>query len=215
MSSPVPWVEAATGSFSAAPPTRVRPDACAISMTAVPRWRRHGVDGIAERTHDGRRACRAAEARRASPRRRRLRAPRRSPRNPATARLTAAATSASRTRCLGTCRSRRGRAPAKVRAPGCPTIRTMPADNDLSSLDARAGRAREGRTGLALELVDAAIERIEKVNPEINAVIHERFEAARSELPRPCPTVRSVGCRSSSRTWGSRWPATRTPAAAS
>ncbi len=32
-----------------------------------------------------------------------------------------------------------------------------------------------------LELVDAAIARIEKVNPVINAVIHQRFEKAREE----------------------------------
>ena len=54
-------------------------------------------------------------------------------------------------------------------------------DNDLSTLDATAQAAlvRDGKAS-PLELVDAAIERIEKVNPEINAVIHERFEAARS-----------------------------------
>lgn len=39
----------------------------------------------------------------------------------------------------------------------------------------------------ALELVDAAIARIEARNPEINAVIHERFDAARSEASRPLP----------------------------
>ncbi|MGH9302928.1 MAG: amidase [Acidimicrobiales bacterium] len=33
------------------------------------------------------------------------------------------------------------------------------------------------------ELVDAAIERIEATNPVLNAVIHERFEAARREAP--------------------------------
>ncbi|MEZ5142423.1 MAG: amidase [Acidimicrobiales bacterium] len=39
------------------------------------------------------------------------------------------------------------------------------------------------RTGTVspIELVDAAIARIEKVNPELNAVIHERFERARAE----------------------------------
>src|SRR5271157_6031784 len=31
------------------------------------------------------------------------------------------------------------------------------------------------------ELVDAAIERVERLNPALNAVIHERFEAARKE----------------------------------
>jgi amidase len=39
------------------------------------------------------------------------------------------------------------------------------------------------RTGQAspAELVDAAIERIERVNPRLNAVIHERFDKARAE----------------------------------
>jgi amidase len=36
-----------------------------------------------------------------------------------------------------------------------------------------------------LELVDAAIERIERINPEINAVIHPRFEAARAAAAEP------------------------------
>jgi len=64
----------------------------------------------------------------------------------------------------------------------------MPIDNDLSSLDATAQAAlvRDGEAS-PLELVDAAIERIEKVNPEINAVIHERFEAARREAAAPLP----------------------------
>jgi amidase len=37
------------------------------------------------------------------------------------------------------------------------------------------------------ELVDAAIARIEARNPEINAVIHERFDAARDEASGPLP----------------------------
>lgn len=54
--------------------------------------------------------------------------------------------------------------------------------DDLAFLDATA-QAELVRTGEAtpVELVDAAIERIEKVNPELNAVIHERFERARDE----------------------------------
>lgn len=36
-----------------------------------------------------------------------------------------------------------------------------------------------------LELVDAAIARIERMNPTLNAVIHQRFEAARAEAARP------------------------------
>jgi amidase len=55
-------------------------------------------------------------------------------------------------------------------------------ENDLAFLDATA-QAELVRSGDAtpLELVDAAIARIEKVNPEINAVIHERFDRARDE----------------------------------
>ncbi len=59
---------------------------------------------------------------------------------------------------------------------------------DLARLDATA-HAELVRSGEAspLELVDAAIERIEQLNPEINAVIHELFEegreAARGALP--------------------------------
>jgi amidase len=55
-------------------------------------------------------------------------------------------------------------------------------EHDLAFLDATA-QADLVRSGEAtpLELVDAAIERIEKVNPEINAVIHERFDRARDD----------------------------------
>lgn len=51
---------------------------------------------------------------------------------------------------------------------------------DLASLDA-TGQADLVRSGAAspLELVDASIERIERLNPSINAVIHTDFERAR------------------------------------
>lgn len=64
----------------------------------------------------------------------------------------------------------------------------MTADQELSRLDA-TGQAALVRTGEAspLELVDAAIARIEAVNPTINAVIHERFERARAEATGPLP----------------------------
>jgi amidase len=45
---------------------------------------------------------------------------------------------------------------------------------------ATADLVRNGDASPA-ELVDAAIERIERLNPELNAVIHERFDAAREE----------------------------------
>ena len=51
---------------------------------------------------------------------------------------------------------------------------------DLARLDATA-QAELVRTGEAgpLELADAAIERVEALNPELNAVIHPLFEQAR------------------------------------
>ena len=59
---------------------------------------------------------------------------------------------------------------------------------DTTWLDAtaQADLVRRGEATPA-ELVDAAIERIEKVNPEINAVIHERFDKARAEAEAPLP----------------------------
>ena len=60
--------------------------------------------------------------------------------------------------------------------------------DELANLDATA-QADLVRTGAATpsELVDAAINRIETLNPQLNAVIHERFALARqqaaSELP--------------------------------
>jgi amidase len=60
----------------------------------------------------------------------------------------------------------------------------MPANrDDLAHLDAiaQATLVRDGEI-TALELVEAAIERIERVNPLINAVIGDRFDAARSEV---------------------------------
>ena len=59
---------------------------------------------------------------------------------------------------------------------------------DLSRMDATA-QAALVRSGEAspLQLVDAAIAAIEKVNPELNAVIHERFEQARAEAAGDLP----------------------------
>jgi len=54
--------------------------------------------------------------------------------------------------------------------------------DDLSFLDATAtaDAVRNGHVSPA-EVVDAAITRVEKLNPELNAVIHDRFDAARRE----------------------------------
>src|SRR4051795_3924497 len=53
---------------------------------------------------------------------------------------------------------------------------------ELGSLDATAQADLVRRGELTpLELVDAAIVRIEKLNPRLNAVIHEHFERARGE----------------------------------
>lgn len=61
-------------------------------------------------------------------------------------------------------------------------------DPDLAVLDATA-QAELVRSGQAspLELVDAAIERIERLNPQLNAVIHERFDKARAEAQGDLP----------------------------
>ncbi len=54
--------------------------------------------------------------------------------------------------------------------------------NDLASLDAtaQAELIRKGDVSAA-ELVDAAIEAAQRVNPQINAIIHPRYEAALTE----------------------------------
>ena len=59
---------------------------------------------------------------------------------------------------------------------------------DLSTMDAvaQAALVRDGHVS-PVELVEAAILRIDKVNPEINAVIHERFDEARAEAAGPLP----------------------------
>src|SRR5919106_3036536 len=59
---------------------------------------------------------------------------------------------------------------------------------DLAGLDATA-QAELVRTGEAtpLELADGAIERIEALNPKLNAVIHELFEEGREAAQRELP----------------------------
>lgn len=56
----------------------------------------------------------------------------------------------------------------------------------LNDATAQAAHIRKGDC-TPLELVDAAIARIEKLNPALNAVIHERFEKAREEAKGPLP----------------------------
>jgi len=60
--------------------------------------------------------------------------------------------------------------------------------DDTAWLDA-TGQAELVRSGAVSpsELVDAAIARIEKLNPELNAVIHELFERARAEASGTLP----------------------------
>ncbi|NRA00130.1 MAG: amidase, partial [Myxococcales bacterium] len=55
--------------------------------------------------------------------------------------------------------------------------------DELARLDATA-QAELVRSGdvTPSELVDAAIERIEAIDPTLNAVIHRRFEKAREEV---------------------------------
>ena len=64
----------------------------------------------------------------------------------------------------------------------------MALPTDLPRLDATA-QAELVRNGdvSAAELVDAAIARIEAINPQLNAVIHERFEKARAEAAGTLP----------------------------
>src|SRR6476661_2832280 len=50
----------------------------------------------------------------------------------------------------------------------------------------QAAQVRSGDVSPA-ELVDQAIERIERINPDINAVIHERFEGARADAAGELP----------------------------
>jgi len=64
----------------------------------------------------------------------------------------------------------------------------MTAAAQLAGLDAtaQAELVRSGEAS-ATELVDAAIERIESLNPQLNAVIHELFDEAREAAAGPLP----------------------------
>ena len=74
--------------------------------------------------------------------------------------------------------------------------------DELSTTDAtaQAELVRQGEL-TPLELVDAAIARIERLNPTINAVITPLFEDARKAAVSPaCPTDHFVACPSSLKT---------------
>lgn len=62
----------------------------------------------------------------------------------------------------------------------------MSLDDAFLDATAQAELVRSGQAS-PLELVDAAIERIERVNPQLNAVIHERFDQARAEAAGDLP----------------------------
>jgi Asp-tRNA(Asn)/Glu-tRNA(Gln) amidotransferase A subunit family amidase len=72
----------------------------------------------------------------------------------------------------------------------------------LPDATALASLVRDGQAS-PLELVDDAIERVRRLDPTLNAVIHERFEAARTEAAGPIPDgpfrgvpflVKDLGC---------------------
>ena len=76
---------------------------------------------------------------------------------------------------------------------------------DLTWMDAcaQAELVRSGQASPA-ELIDAAVDRIERVNPVLNAVIHPRFDKARTEAAGPLPDgpfrgvpllVKDLGCQ--------------------
>jgi amidase len=64
----------------------------------------------------------------------------------------------------------------------------VPVDTELAQLDAtaQAELVRAGETS-PVELVEAAIERVEALNPQLNAVIHELFEEGRAEATNSLP----------------------------
>lgn len=61
--------------------------------------------------------------------------------------------------------------------------------SEMSEMTDATGTAAAIRAGevSAREVVEAAISRIEKLNPEINAVVHDRFEEALAEVDRGLP----------------------------
>src|SRR5581483_8344215 len=78
---------------------------------------------------------------------------------------------------------------AKLRSAVREVERMTHGPDELLRLDA-TGLAELVETGevSALDLVDAAIARIEAVNPALNAVIHPSFERARERAAQPLPS---------------------------
>ena len=78
--------------------------------------------------------------------------------------------------------------------------------SDLWKLDATAQAALVARVrSQRLELVDAAIARIERLNPQINAVITPMFESAGARRAMAISAMgRSPACRCCSKTRASR-----------
>ena len=66
----------------------------------------------------------------------------------------------------------------------------------------RSGLAELVRKGevSAAELVEAAIERIERHNPALNAVVYKAYDEARAAAGAAAGRARSAACRSWSRT---------------
>jgi hypothetical protein len=77
-------------------------------------------------------------------------------------------------------------------------------------LDA-TGQAELVRSGL--ELLEAAIERIETLDPVVNAVMMRWFDHARRTVAGPVPDGFSAACRSCSKTGWRPMPGSRAPAA--
>jgi len=82
------------------------------------------------------------------------------------------------------------------------TSNASPPSSPLPDATELAALVRDGQAS-PVELVDEAIERIQRLDPTVNAVIHERFEAARREAAGPIPDgpfrgvpflVKDLGC---------------------
>ena len=179
ISSPVPMVDAAIASLFAAPPTNVSPDARAISITAVPRCSRHSaLHRIAERAGDRRRSVGPPSAS--------------SVPSPPSATGSSTQSWPSSQHADPTAAATWAPVAVPLNLSTAATTRTgrslgfdaMGIANDIASLDATA-QAELVRNGSASadELVEAAIEAAQRVNPQINAIIHPRYQAAAGEAP--------------------------------